>query len=331
MLGTVTTHTCTSGILCSNALGDRHDREPIIYTPPGYDAEGSVDYPVLYALAGFTGSARSFLNYDWYGETLPERVDRLIRDDSMPPVIVVMVDAMTRIGGNQYIDSPAVGMWATHIVAELVPWVESTFRVKRDRTGRGVFGKSSGGYGSLMMALEHADTFAAAASISGDCYFEYAYAADFPKAIDGLHAAGGLQRFLQELHAHNRFPGHLFSALNTVAMSHFYSPSTETEHGFDLPFDPDTGERRDDVWARWLTRDPVRLVPGMSDALKRLQLLWIECGSKDEWNLHHCNRILHARLEDAGVPHEYQEFDDGHRALNYRYDLCLPALVRSIS
>ena len=318
-----------SALLAGNRLGDPHVRRVPVYLPEGYES-GNDDYPVLYALAGFTGTAASFLNYDWYQENLPERLDRLIGAEGMPPVVVVMVDAMTRLGGNQYVDSTAVGPWASHIVEELVPWAEGQFRLRPGREHRGVFGKSSGGYGALMMALEHADTFAAAASHSGDAYFEYCYAGDFPKAADGLRSAGGLDRFLATLHDHPKFPGHLFHTLNVVAMSHFYGPNEDAPHGFDLPFDEVTGERRDDVFARWKRRDPVELVAERAEDLKRLRLLWVECGSRDEWNLHHGARILKSRLDAHGVPCEYAEFEDGHRSLNYRYDATLPRMAEAL-
>lgn len=329
MGGRVEIHEFQSTLLADNPLGDPALRRVPVYLPAGYDA-GEGDYPVLYALAGFTGTAASFLNYDWYQENLPARLDRLIGAEGMPPVVVVMVDAMTRLGGNQYVDSTAVGPWASHIVQELVPWAESHFRVRPGRAHRGVFGKSSGGYGALMMALEHADTFAGAASHSGDAYFEYCYGADFPRAADGLRAAGGLDAFLATLHDHPKFPERLFHTLNIVAMAHFYGANEASPHGFDLPFDEATGERREDVFARWKLRDPVELVAGRVEALKSLRLLWVECGARDEWNLHHGARILKARLDDHGVAHEYAEFDDGHRSLNYRYDATLPALAAAL-
>ena len=330
MGGRVEFHEVTSKVLAGNPLEDPARRRVPVYLPAGYD-DDAADYPVLYALAGFTGSAPSFLNYDWYQENLPQRLDRLIGAEGMPPVVVVMVDGMTRLGGNQYVDSTAVGPWATHIVDELVPWAEGAFRLRPGREHRGVFGKSSGGYGSLMMAIEHADTFAAAASHSGDAYFEYCYAPDFPKAADGLRRAGGLDAFLKGLHDHPKFPGDLFPTLNIVAMAHFYGANEAAPHGFDLPFDEATGERREDVFARWKQRDPVELVAGHVEDLKRMRLLWIECGSRDEWNLHHGARILAARLEAHGVAHGYAEFEDGHRSLNYRYDVSLPKLAEAVS
>jgi len=329
MAGRVEIADLYSDLLVDNPLGDSPQRRVPVYLPPDYDA-GNADYPVLYALAGFTGSGPSFLNYDWYQEDLPRRLDRLIASGEMAPCVVVMVDGMTRVGGNQYIDSPAVGPWASHITRELVPWAERTYRLRPGRDHRGVFGKSSGGYGALMMAIEHGDVFAAAASHSGDSYFDYCYGPDFPKAADGLRSVGGLGNFLAGLHEYDKFPGKLFPTLNVVAMTHFYSPNPEAEHGIDLPFDEVTGERREDVFARWRERDPVNLVGRNAEAMKSLRLLWVECGSKDEWNLHHGARILSARLRESGVPHHHEEFEDDHRNLNYRYDVTLPKLAQAV-
>src|SRR5687768_15265197 len=164
MPGRVEIHAFESALLAGNPLGDPTTRRVPVYLPEDYDQERTRRYPVLHALAGFTGSGLSSLNWDWYQPTLPERLDRLIASGRMPPVVVVMADGITRLGGNQYVDSTAVGPWARHVCEELVPWAERTFRLLPGRDHRGVFGKSSGGYGALMMGLEHADTFAAVAS-----------------------------------------------------------------------------------------------------------------------------------------------------------------------
>ncbi len=275
-------HPFDSSLLRSNPLGDPARRQVPVYVPAAARSSAR-RFPILFALAGFTGTGRSYLGYDWYQESLPERLDRLIDRGEMPPCVVVMVDGMTRLGGNQYIDSTAVGPWARHICEELVPWAERTFPVLPGRDHRGVFGKSSGGYGALMMAMEHAGVFAGAASHSGDAYFEYCYGVDFPRALDGLQQQGGLGVFLQRLRDHHwpKFPGNLFAALNIVAMAHFYSPDPSAEHGFQLPFDERTGERRSDILARWAQRDPVELVTARATALRSLRCLWIEAGTKD--------------------------------------------------
>jgi enterochelin esterase family protein len=330
MGGRVEVHEFESRLLAGNPLGDTTRRRIPVWLPDAHD--GRERLPVLFALAGFTGTGRSFLNHDWWSESLPDLLDRLGRE-GMAPVVVVMVDGMTAVGGNQYIDSAAVGPWAAHVTQELVPWAERTFRLREGREHRGVFGKSSGGYGALMMGLEHADVFGAVASHSGDCYFEYAYGPDLPKAVDGLRAEGGLVEFLRKVRerAWPKFPSRLFPALNVAAMAHFYSPDATEPAGVALPFHLETGERREDVWARWRERDPAFLVERHADALRSLRLLWIECGTRDDFHLHHGARILAARLTAAGVAHRHEEFDDDHRGLGYRYAASLPVLASAVS
>ncbi|MBU0550272.1 esterase family protein [Myxococcota bacterium] len=318
-----------SALLANNPLGDPTTRQIPVYTPPGL-AEGQ-RVPALYALAGFTGTGLSFLNYNFYSPNLPQLLDQLIASGEMPPAVVVMVDGMTALGGNQYIDSPAVGPWASHICQELIPWVEARFPVIQGREGRGVFGSSSGGYGALMMGLERAEHFSAIASHAGDTYFNYCYQADFPHAAGGLLRVGGLTRWLETWRGYDQLPGWAFPVANVVAMSAFYSPNPSAPHGFDLPFDQETGVLDEAVFARWLERDPVRLVARHQDALRALRQIYIDVGRHDEYHLQYGNRVLKQRLEQAGVAHHYEEFDGGHRGISYRYRRSLPMLARALT
>ncbi len=99
---------------------------------------------------------------------------------------------------------------------------------------------------------------------------------------------------------------------------------------FDLPFDLETGEIREDVWARWLEHDPVRLVEKHVKNLKSLKLLFIDAGTSDEFALDVGSRILSSKLTDLGVPHIHEEFDDGHFSIAYRYDRSLELISKSV-
>jgi len=98
-----------------------------------------------------------------------------------------------------------------------------------------------------------------------------------------------------------------------------------------LPFDSRTGRIRDDVWARWLAWDPARLVGRYESALRSLRLLFIDCGTRDEWNLHFGARVLAEELKSRGIPHRHEEFDDGHMQITYRYDVSLAALSQALA
>ncbi|MFC1481810.1 esterase, partial [Candidatus Neomarinimicrobiota bacterium] len=81
----------------------------------------------------------------------------------------------------------------------------------------------------------------------------------------------------------------------------------------------DTGEIRDAVWSRWLEHDPINMLEEHQDALRQLDLLYLEAGNKDEFALHLGARIFVKRLNQLKIDHQYKEFSDGHFGINYRY------------
>lgn len=327
--GTVIIETIASTVLRGNPLGDPFVRRVPIYLPPDYH-EDAVRYPVVFVLTGFTGRGTMLLNDAAWEETLPQRMDRLIAEKSVRPMILVMPDCFTRLGGSQYLNSSAVGRYEDHVTQELVAYVDQNFRTQADRAQRAVVGKSSGGYGAMILALRHPDVFGLLASHSGDLYFEYCYKPDVLGAIGALKKFGGLEKFLSELPTiHPR--GKEFNALiNIVAMAACYSPNPDSPQGFDLPFDAATGELREDVWQRWLAWDPVMLVDQHLAALKSLRLIYLDAGLRDEFNLQYGARILASRLKARDIPFIHEEFDDGHFNIQYRYDHSLKAISSAI-
>ena len=67
------------------------------------------------------------------------------------------------------------------------------------------------------------------------------------------------------------------------------------------------------------------------DALRSLRLLFIDCGTRDEFHLHFGARRLVQRLRTHAIAHEHEEFDDGHMDIDYRYDVSLPKLAQALS
>lgn len=328
--GTVIIETIASQVLRGNPLGDPFVRRVPIYLPPDYDTSDH-RYPVVFVLTGFTGRGTMLLNDAPWEETLPQRMDRLIAQGIGRPMIVVMPDCFTRIGGSQYINSSAVGRYEDHIIQELVPYVDENYRTLADRKARAVVGKSSGGYGSIILAMRHPETFGIMASHSGDLYFELCYKPDFPAALRGLKKYGGLEKFWNEFPTIRPRDRDFNATLNTIAMAACYSPNPNAPLGFDLPFDPETGELRDEVWQRWLEWDPVYLVDKHFDALKSLRLIYLDAGLRDEYNLQYGARIFAKRLKERGIRFVHEEFDDGHMNIQYRYDYSLKAISNAMA
>lgn len=327
----VVTLTVASEVLRGNALGDPSERQVPVYLPPDYDTAGA-HYPVVYFLAGFGGGGRLLLSESLWGETLPQRLERLIRAGAVRPLILVMADCLTWLGGSQYINSPATGRYEDHLVQELVPHVDATLRTRAERGQRVVMGKSSGGYGATVLAMRHPDLFALAVDHSGDKYFEHCYRADIPAAVAALarydhDPARFLAGFPQPAPERGR---HWFTLVNMLAMASCYSANPASPLGFDLPFDPATGELRPAVWARWLAHDPVELAAAHAAALRRLRLYFLDCGRWDEHHLQLGNRIFSRRLQALDVPHEYEEFDGGHMNVAHRYDVSLQRISAAL-
>jgi enterochelin esterase family protein len=319
-----------SRALQDNPLADPTLREIPVYLPPGYEQEDR-RYPVLYVLTGFTGFGRALLNRGAWDESLDQRLDRLVAA-GMPKAIVVMPDCLTRYGGSQYMNSSATGAYEDHFLGELLPTIDQRFRTLPTREGRGVLGKSSGGYGALRMALLHADRFAAAACHSGDLYFELCYKPDFPRFLNAVGRAGGVEEFLQQFAARKKLGTNEILAMNILAMAACYSPNPSSPTcGIDFPFDLHSGELQEEVWQRWLQQDPIHLVEEHAEALRSLSLLFVDCGTRDEFHLHFGARIFAQRCRDLEIPLVHEEFDDNHRGISYRYDHSIPRLIEALS
>jgi len=319
--------------LAGNPLGDPSLRTVPVYLPAGYDdpANAQRRYPSAYVLTGFTGKGTMLVNDTGFGEPFHLRLDRLIGSGAVQPLIAVMPDCFTRYGGSQYLDSTAHGRYETHLVKELVPYVDRTFRTRPAAAHRAVLGKSSGGFGAIVHGLRHPDVFGALADHSGDSAFEYCYLPDFPAVVRAVAKHGSLARWWA---AFQRVPKKSYDwlkVLNVIAMAAAYSPNPRKSLRVELPFDLATGEIDARVWRRWLACDPVRMVAGSARyraAARTLKLVYVDCGRKDEFNLDLGARMLTHELRRAGARVHHEEFDDGHMDIPYRYDRSLALLSK---
>jgi S-formylglutathione hydrolase FrmB len=139
--------------LPSAALG--RDVACAVHLPPSY-AEGSKVYPVVYALHGLFESSQF-----WQRRGLAPILDELWAKHALPEFVVVAVD-----GGNSFFLNSPQGAYEDLVTKDAVAFAESNFRVRRERSGRALFGVSMGGYAALRIALSHPELFAAVATHS---------------------------------------------------------------------------------------------------------------------------------------------------------------------
>lgn len=331
--GRIDTFLLHSRLLENNPLGDPRRRTVTVYLPPEYDKNPRKHFPLFVDVVGFLGSGQAHTNWMAFVENVPLRLERLVRRGEMGPVIAVFPDCWTRLGGNQYINSPAVGNYADYIIKEILPEVDRRYRTLPSPRKRAIFGKSSGGYGAIVHGMKYAKHWGAIACHSGDMYFDFCYRADVPKVLNTLakHKRDPA-RFLKAFYAKKKLEMDDAATLMFIAMAAFYDPDPKAPLGFRLPMDLYTGEFDEKRWTRWLRHDPIHMVgrAPVRKQLRSLKGLYIDCGVKDQWHLHYGSRILCERLKRYKIRHHYEEFDDNHSSIDYRMDVSLPWMYRRI-
>lgn len=321
-----------SDALAGNPLGDPHERPIWVYLPPGYD-EGDRHYPSLYVIQGYTGQVAMWDNRVPWRPTYPEAVDELFSSGGAPPCIVVFVDAWTRLGGSQYVDSPGTGRYHSYLCDDVVGWVDAHYRTLDSPRHRGISGKSSGGYGAMITPMLRPDLFGGLATHAGDALFEASYLFEFPAAARALrdHWGGSYEAFWQDFrsrpamsHPHD---GMLVELWGVAACF-----SADPDGTVRLPFDVTTGRVDDEVWQRWLARDPVRMAPLHADALRTQRAIWVDAGTSDEWYLDLGATAFHEQLLSLGVSdHHFELFEGTHRGIDHRYPAALQYLAERLS
>jgi endo-1,4-beta-xylanase len=128
-----------------------------VYLPPGYE-HGDTRYPVIYFLHGWGGDENSD------AAAFSGWVAKLTKELSLPPAIVVFPN-----GGRSWYRDYSVerGLIETHIVHELVPYIDRTYRTLADREHRVLVGFSMGGGGAVRLAVKYPGLFSAAGAWGG--------------------------------------------------------------------------------------------------------------------------------------------------------------------
>ncbi len=131
----------------------RQWRRFYIYTPPGYDAEVTAHYPVLYILHGGGEDERG-----WATQGKTDLIlDNLIAGGEALPMLVVMPD------GN--VDAPGFGenglrMFSAEMKRCVIPFIDSNYRTATGPENRGLAGLSMGGLQTLYLGVNNTDLFA---------------------------------------------------------------------------------------------------------------------------------------------------------------------------
>jgi S-formylglutathione hydrolase FrmB len=141
-------------------------RQAIVVLPPEYSASPNLAFPVLYLLHGSPGS-----DLDWIRMGALSIAAEVKAYRYMPPTILVFPNGDGPHGGaeDHWADGYVPGdNMETDLIYDLIPSIESHFRVVPDAAHRAIGGLSSGGYGAANLALRHPGVFGVAMVFGGD-------------------------------------------------------------------------------------------------------------------------------------------------------------------
>jgi hypothetical protein len=316
--GTLEKLVVESDLLTGNPLDDPAHRPLWIYLPPGVERDHPKPLPSVYVIQGYTGQVDMWANRVPFEPTFLERLDHLFASGNCPDAVVVMVDAWTSYGGSQFIDSSSTGPYMSYLCDEVVPFVDERYPTRADRDHRGLTGKSSGGYGAMVVPMLRPDVFGALASHCGDALFEVCYA-DFRVAARKLRDEfdGSYERLFEELAAADHIDlTRIAEPLEAYGYAACYSPDPSSPGKALLPFEIETGRMVDDVWRQWLDWDPVRMAPSHADALRSMKRIYLDAGKRDEYYLDLGATAFAREVEKAGATCSLELFDGTHGGLS---------------
>lgn len=123
-------------------------RTLLVYTPPGFKADGKIKYPVLYLIHGGSDTAETWTKVGRANLI----ADNLIAQSKAKPVIIVMPYGNVR--------PKPMADFTQDVVKDIIPFIEANYPVIKESKGRAVAGFSVGGGQTLNIGLMHIDTFA---------------------------------------------------------------------------------------------------------------------------------------------------------------------------
>jgi len=222
-------------------------REALVYLPPGYDA-GSARYPVLYLLHGAGGDERTWIDRQQANVIF----DNLIADGRLEPLVVVMPYGYTsrlpagerRRGPESY--KQDMEEFAADFIDDLIPLVDSRYRVVGESSHRAIAGLSMGGGQSLAIGLTHPDMFSAVAGFSSAMQIANspAWGGVDMEAVLAANAAS-INEHLDLLWVGCGTEDTLFNVNKTFS-------EQLTGHGVEHTFRVTLGAHTPEVWSRYL-------------------------------------------------------------------------------
>lgn len=258
--------------LAGDALGDPGDAHVGLQLPKREQEcleHKAKCWLVLY-LTGFDSSAESFQ------KQLAAGVRELDARPNAAPIVVVILDGRTKLGGGWYVDSRTSGKWESFIVDALLPAARDALAPGTPAERTLVMGHSMGGFGALHLGMKHPRLFHGVAAFNP--------AARIVDVADGALAKLDARNEAPDPEAlvNDRGTGHFFERV-LLSMGGAFAPDAKAPHGLPPLFDA--------------SKHPWRLLPAIRDSFARYDV------AKHAQELEPLARVqIYAGRADALIP-----------------------------
>lgn len=314
-----------SKALEKNPLGDSPHRKQFILYPKKLRA----NIPVLFFLSGFAGDAWKNFSFQGFESSTAEEIDQWTGTKMIPSAVYVFVNAWTKFGGSQFVNSDGAGQYEDYFMQEIVPAFKKALPELADSKNWIIMGGSSGGYGAIHLGSKFPDVFPHVVALAPDSFFEVSLKPEIYKYLPYLKELGGVQGFAKKLEENLvKLPGDiLFGLKNLVAMATCYAP-LNSEGEFKFPVN-ENGTFDESIWSEWKKHDPIHFLPERAENLKKIKALKIFTGNKDEHGLQYGSRQINEICKKINPNSSYTELSGTHRNIKQFRCQALQEILKS--
>ena len=167
------------------------DRDVLVYLPPGYESAKRSRYPVIYFHDGqnlFDGATAYIRGKEW---RVDETAQALITAGTIEPLIIVgvynagieRVNEYTPAEDPKFKKGGKADLYGRLLVEELKPFIDRTYRTRRNAKDTGLAGSSLGGIVSLYLGLKYPHVFGRVAVVSPSVWFANQHIVGFVDAL----------------------------------------------------------------------------------------------------------------------------------------------------
>ena len=277
-----------------NLEGDAVDRDVIVFLPPGYAAQETRHYPVVYALHGYSIGAQQ-----WTQEIhVPQTIEGAFALGAQD-MIVVLPDSKTVHNGSMYSSSVTTGDFEQFIAHDVVAYIDAHYRTIARRTSRGLVGHSMGGYGASRIGMKHPDVFGSLYIMSPCCL----------SARGAGPANTASEKVLEAVKTPADSAALPFGLRAQLASAAAWSPDPKNPPLYlDLPMKD--GAVQPDVLAKWAANAPLAFVDQYIGNLRQYRAIAIDVGDQD--NLRIDAGKLHEVLDKYGIANSFEIYSGTH-------------------